>query len=142
MVNYSEIRTFSSLAAAVFCLSFTGCQNESQQPSAAERALDELQSKYDELLKDKVDVPVDWATEDLENIGDWEYRVVDLAYSSSEDLQSQLNNFGNDRWEVIWLEKSPGGFLVVLKKPSISYLSKIPISELGRIVTGGSEGQQ
>ena len=142
MMNFSNMRSISSLAAAVFCLCVAGCQNESQQPSAAERALDELQNKYDELLKDKVDVPVEWATEDLENIGDWEYRVVDLAYSSSEDLQSQLNGFGNDRWEVVWLEKSQGGFLAVLKKPSISYLSKIPISELGRIVTGGSESQQ
>lgn len=136
------MQTYNSLGVVAMGLFFAACQNESSQSSAAERALDELQKKYEELLKDKVDVPVEWATEDLENIGDWEYRVVDLAYTSSEDLESQLNGFGNERWEVVWFEKSPGGFLVVMKKPSISYLSKIPISELGRIVTGGSEGQQ
>lgn len=135
------MQTYCGLGVVAICLIAAGCQNESTQSSAAERALDELQRKYEELLKDKVDVPVEWAAEDIENIGDWEYRVVDLGYTSSEDLQSQLNDFGNERWEVVWLEKSPGGFLVVLKKPSISYLSKIPISELGRIVTGGSEGQ-
>ncbi|HNP64375.1 MAG TPA: hypothetical protein PKH39_10620 [Woeseiaceae bacterium] len=118
------------------------CESDSSEPSTAQRALDELQSKYDELLKDKVYVPVDWAAEDLENIGDWEYKVVNLAFRSPEDLQSQLNEFGNERWEVIWLEKSQGGFLAVLKKPSISYLSKIPISQLGRIVIGDPDAQQ
>ncbi|MBT8082312.1 MAG: hypothetical protein KJP08_00650 [Gammaproteobacteria bacterium] len=120
----------------------SGCENESQEPSAAQRALDELQSKYDELVKDKVDIPVDWAAEDLENIGDWEYRVINLSYSSPEDLESQLNEYGNERWEVIWLEESPDGFLAVLKKPSISYLSKIPLSQLGRIVIRDPEGQE
>lgn len=141
-MKHNGMRAFYLASTAAICLCVAGCENESQEPSAAERALDELQRKYDELLKDKVDVPVEWATEDLENIGDWEYRVVELAYTSSDELQSQLNELGNERWEVIWLEEAPGGFLAVLKKPSISYLSKIPISELGRIVTGGSEGQQ
>lgn len=120
----------------------TGCQSESDESSAAQKALDEIQNKYDELVKDKVDIPVDWATEDLENIGDWEYRVVRLSYTSPEDLEAQLNEYGNQRWEVTWLEDTPEGFLVVLKKPSISYLSKIPLSQLGRIVIGGSDGQE
>ena len=133
-----------STIAGIMLLSFyvSGCQDENKESSAAQRALDELQNKYDELIKDKVDAPVEWATDDLENIGDWEYRVVNLAYRSPEELQAQLNEFGNDRWEVIWLEEAPGGFLAVLKKPSISYLSKIPISQLGRIVIGDSEPQQ
>lgn len=116
----------------------SGCESDTQSASAAQRALNELQSRYDELLKDKVDVPVDWAAADLENIGDWEYRVVRLSYRSAEELQDQLNEFGNERWEVIWLEESPGGFLAVMKKPSISYLSKIPLSQISRIVTGDS----
>ncbi len=130
-----------SMIVGVFLLVgvLSGCEGESQETSAAQRTLDELQAKYDEVLKDKVDVPVDWAADDLENIGDWEYRVVNLAYRSPEDLESQLNEFGNERWEVIWLEEAPRGFLLVLKKPSISYLSKIPLSALGNIVTGGSE---
>ena len=120
----------------------SACQTESQEPSAAQRALDELERKYDELVEDKMDAPVEWAADDLENIGDWEYRVESLSYSSTEDLAFQLNEFGNDKWEVIWFEKTPEGFLVVLKKPSISYLSKIPLSQLGKIVIGGSDGQE
>jgi hypothetical protein len=133
-----------SMLVATLCLVsvLSACENQSQESSAAQRTLDELQTRYDELLKDKVDVPVDWATDDLENIGDWEYRVIRLSYRSPEDLESQLNEFGNDRWEVIWLEEAPDGFLTVLKKPSTSYLSKIPLSELGRFITGGSDGPE
>lgn len=133
---------YAPAKALFLCLAAFGCESESQQPSTAERALNELQAQYDDLLKDKVDVPVDWAADDLENIGDWEYRVVSLSFTSPEDLESQLNEFGNERWDVIWLEKSPQGFLAVLKKPAISYLSKLPLSELTRILTGGSDGGQ
>ena len=124
---------FASLAA---------CETESQEPSAAAKALDDLQAKYDDLVKDKVDVPVDWAAGDLENIGDWEYRVENIAYSSPEDFAAQLNVLGNERWEVIWLDRTPDGFLAVLKKPSISYLSKVPLSEIGKYVIGISDDQQ
>ena len=140
MVSGKHVVLFASVVFLSYLLS--GCENESQESSAAQRALDELQRKYDDLIKDKVDVPVEWAADDIENIGDWEYRVVELSFTSPEDLESQLNEFGNERWEVIWLEDSPAGFLAVLKKPSISYLSKIPISQLGRIVIGGPEGQE
>jgi len=125
------------------CLApLVACETESQEPSAASKALDDLQAKYDELVKDKVDVPVDWAAEDLENIGDWEYRVENIAYTSPEEFAAQLNVFGNERWEVIWLERTPDGFLAVLKKPSISYLSKVPLSEIGKYVIGISNDEQ
>ena len=65
-----------------------------------------------------------------------------LSYSSPEDFAAQLNVFGNERWEVIWLERTPDGFLAVLKKPSISYLSKVPLSEIGKYVIGISDGQE
>lgn len=136
----SKLRKTIAVGIVAIPFVLSACQSESQEPSMAQGALDELQQKYDELVKDKIDVPVDWASEDLENIGDWEYRVVDLSYSSPDELEAQLNTFGNERWEVIWLERTPGGYLAVLKKPSISYLSKIPLSELGRIFTGGSTG--
>lgn len=104
--------------------------------------MDELQKKYNELVDDNIDVPIDWATEDIENIGDWEYRVENLAFSTPEELTSKLNELGNDRWEVIWLQRTPEGYFAVMKKPSISYLSKIPLSQLGKIMIGGSDGSE
>lgn len=133
---------FFLILSLVFFAFLAACETESQEPSAASKALDDLQAKYDELVKDKVDVPVDWAAEDLENIGDWEYRVENIAYTSPEDFAAQLNMFGNERWEVIWLERTPDGFLAVLKKPSISYLSKVPLSEIGKYVIGISNDEQ
>ena len=126
------------LPVAVCVLLASGCDTGTDEESATQRALGELQQKYDELVKGKVEVPVEWATDDLENIGDWEYRVERLSFTTPEGLTAQLNEFGNDRWEVIWLESTPDGFLAIMKKPSISYLSKIPLSELSRFLTPGS----
>ncbi len=130
--------------AATICLAhgLSACQPEAEEVSTAQKAIDELQKQYNELVDDKMDAPIDWATEDIENIGDWEYRVENLAFSTPDELASQLNGLGNDRWEVIWLERTPAGYFAVLKKPSISYLSKIPLSQLGRIMIGGPEGSE
>ena len=85
----------------------SGCETESQAPSAAAKALDDLQAKYDELLRDKVDVPVDWAAEDLENIGDWEYRVEKIAYTSPEDFAAQVVRLYRN--EALWNRVSEAG---------------------------------
>ena len=119
-----------------------GCGDGSPEPSAAEKALNELQSKYDELAKDKLDDPLQWASDDLENIGDWEYKVVDLTAVPTDKLEGELNELGDDRWEVIWVDEARGGRVVILKRPSVSLLSRIPLSQLGRMVIGGSDSEQ
>ena len=131
-----------STACIAVLLGLSSCQNESGEPSAADNALSDLQRKYDELVEDRVGDPVQWAADDFENIGDWDYRVENLPFTSAEDLALRLNEFGDEKWEAIWLERTPEGFLVVLKKPSVSYLSKIPLSQLGKLVIGGAEGQE
>lgn len=118
------------------------CDNAAERSSVAQDAFDELQKKYDELIEDKFDDPVKWAADDLENIGDWEYRVLIVAFDSPDDLTAEFNKLGNEKWEVIWMERSVEGFLVVAKKPSVSLLSQIPLSQLGRLVTGDSEGSE
>ena len=140
MVSKARILVIAGAALLVHVLS--ACQSEPQEPSVAQKALDELEQKYDELVEKKLEDPVQWAADDIENLGDWEYRVESLSYSSPDDLAEQLNEFGNDKWEVIWLERTPGGFLAVLKKPSVSYLSKIPLLGLTKIVVSGSDGQE
>ncbi len=138
----SKKRLVAIVALVTLAHALAACQSDPQEPSSARKALDELQAKYDELVKEKLEDPVQWAADDIENLGDWEYRVENLSYSSTEDLAAQLNEFGNEKWEVIWLERTPEGFLAVLKKPSVSYLSKIPLSQLGTIVIGGSGGTE
>ena len=118
------------------------CGRESDEPSAAEKALDELQSKYEELSQKELKDPVKWAAEDLENIGDWEYKVEALPLDSAEEFEAALNELGNDRWEVIWMEKNTVGYTVFLKKPAVSYLNKIPLSSLGRFVIDDSGSEE
>lgn len=136
------------LAIAVL-LGVAACDSESSEPSTdpstepsvTQKALDELQAKYDELVGDQLDDPTQWAADDLENIGDWEYQVKEIPFESNEELTAALNELGNERWEVFWIERTDDGFLVLLKKPSVSYLSKIPLSQIGRFVIGGSDSQ-
>lgn len=112
------------------------------EPGAMSKAIDELRQQYEELSRESLDDPVKWAAEDIENIGDWDYRVIDIPAGSAEDLEATLNELGNERWEAFWIERTTNGYRVMLKKPSLSYLSKIPLSQLGRfIVPGPGEGQ-
>ena len=140
MIRPTRLSVFA--ATVLLAHGLSACTPEAEEVSTAQKAMDELQKQYNELVEDKMGVPIDWATEDIENIGDWEYHVENLAFSTPDELAIQLNEIGNDRWEVIWLERTPDGYFTVLKKPSISYLSKIPLSQLGRIMTGGSDGSE
>ena len=117
------------------------CGSEVDERSATEKALDELQAKYDALREKDFDDPLQWAAEDLENIGDWEYKVETFSRFDPEDLEEALNKLGDERWEVIWIEKSSAGHMVLLKKPSVSYLNKIPLSGLGRFIIDDSPAE-
>lgn len=120
----------------------SACGTPADEPSAADKALDELQKKYDALTDGQLDGPVQWASEDLKKLGDWEYKVVEVGNVGTAELEKTLNEAGSERWEVIWIEKTLEGHVVVMKRSSISYLSKIPLSQLGRLVIPDSEPQQ
>ena len=110
--------------------------------SATERALEELAAAYEGvsgLLGEGSEEAVDRVQEDIENLGDWEYRIVDLSNASPEALETELNSLGNERWEAYWVEPSADGIRVYLKRPSISYLSRVPLSALVRMLAGGGE---
>ena len=139
----SLINRHTAIAAiALVVLAACGGNGESEEPSAAQRALDDLQAKYDELAGDRLDDPVEWASEDLENIGDWEYKVVDLSAVPASELETLLNELGNDRWELVWVDERGGEHVAIMKRPSVSLLSKIPLSQLGRLMFSGSGGDQ
>lgn len=134
-------RTFFLLGVACISLT-TGCNRDASEPSATEETINDLQSKYDELVEDKLESPVQWVTDDLENIGDWEYKVVDLSGAGPETLEETLNELGNDRWEAFWVENVRNDYRVMFKRPSKSYLSRIPLSQIGRFVIDGTGESQ
>lgn len=110
--------------------------------SATARALDALTAAYNDLTSRAGEggtEAVDWAQGDIENLGDWEYRIVDLEGLTAEEMQGELNTLGDDRWEVYWVADTPGGVRFFLKRPSISYLSRVPLSTLLRVLAGGAQ---
>lgn len=131
------------VALTVACLFIaTGCERDATEPSATASALDDLQAKYDELVEDKLESPVQWAADDLENIGDWEYKVVELSGATAASLEATFNELGNDRWEVFWIENERNSYRVMFKRPSRSYLSRIPLTQIGRFVIDGTVDNQ
>jgi hypothetical protein len=129
------------LIAATAVITATSCSQKPGEPSAVEKALADLQDKYEELRRERGDDPVQWASEDLENLGDWEYRIEEMPGRSPGLITTRLNELGNERWEVFWVQESDGGMRFFLKRPAISYLSKIPLSQLGRYVIGEPGGE-
>ena len=102
-----------------------------------EQALDELQKFVEEVRQRTPEDPVEWAKEDLERYGDWEYRVVTLAELEPDALEDELNELGQERWEVFWVERTDQGLSLFLKRPTVSYLRGVPFSEIGRAIPGG-----
>ena len=127
-------KTLSLLAMLAFV---AACGGGSESPGAADGAIESLQRKLDELTENS-DVPVQWAAEDIENIGDWDYRVMEIPDPTAEELEAILNGLGDDRWQAFWIERTRDGYTIFLRKPSISYLSKIPLSQLGKLIIPGS----
>lgn len=123
-------------------LALTACGSPLDEPSATEKTLNELQKKYDDLTEGELDDPMQWASEDLKKIGDWEYKVLEVGNVAAVELEQTLNEAGSERWEVIWMEKTLEGHVIVMKRSSISYLSKIPLSQIGRLVIPDAEPQE
>lgn len=99
-----------------------------------------IQELYETAREAGDDVPsnaYEWAKSDIEKIGDWEYRIVQLDADSDAALLEQLNALGSERWEVFWLERQGAEIRAFLKRPARSYLRLLPVSELSRLVPVG-----
>lgn len=106
-------------------------------------AVERLAAAYEELgelLERNPREAMQWAQEDIENLGDWEYRIVELDDTSPDALAAELNALGDERWEAYWVDPGPDGIRIFLKRSSISYLSRVPLSTLARLL-GGDSGQ-
>ena len=133
MKNY----TFRLAALLGVACIFTACYSEPGELPRPERVLEELQRIIEEVRQRTPEDPVDWAKEDLERYGDWEYRVVALAELEADALEDELNELGQERWEVFWVERTDQGLSLLLKRPTVSYLRAVPFSEIGRAVPRG-----
>ena len=126
------------LGFLTFVLSSTlGCSEKEpgtgDKRSPAAQAWKEIEKLYEKAKEEAGDTTpgdiVDWAKEDIQRIGDWEYRVVTVAAAGDDVLVERFNELGRDRWEIFWVERFQGGRLrLFLKRPARSYLKSIPLS--------------
>ena len=124
-----------------------GCASDPDLPASPDDRVAALKERVRELYQQAREsgqkVPKDaleWARQDLHRIGDWEYKIVDLPREVSHSRQARLNELGSERWEAFWMEPVRDGTRVYLKRRSRSWLEKLPLSELRRLVpSGGGE---
>ena len=121
--------------AALFagCSSPAGDANSPPENGAATEqstALEDIVDLYEEAMKLAPDDPVEWAKDDIQKIGDWEYRVVVHAKAEPAELEAVLNEYGAERWEVFWVSESLSKITFYLKKPARSYLRMVPVSSI------------
>ncbi len=72
-----------------------------------------------ESVPDKIP---DWVKEDLENVGDWEYRVVEAP---RDGLEATLNQLGAERWECFSVESHGKKSRLVFKRRKRSRLREL-----------------
>lgn len=143
-------RTGQRVIAVLTLVMLSACEKDGEpaptgdtvEPSLTEKALNDLQAKYDELAGDRLEDPVQWAADDLENIGDWEYKVIELGNLPVAEWEDEFNSHGDERWQMVWIDTTASGRVAVFKRPSISLLSKIPLSQLGRMMIGDSDTEE
>jgi len=116
---------------------------EPEKPgSEAEAGLTEqVRELYEKAKEMGADVPADlyeWVKQDIQNIGDWEYQVLELG-SGSQAVQARLNDLGNERWELVWVERDGEALRLYLKRPVRSYLRQIPLSQLLKMLSGSAD---
>ena len=124
-----------------------GCASDPDLPTSPDDRVAALKERVRELYQQAREsgqkVPKDaleWARQDLHRIGDWEYRIVDLPREDAQSRQARLNELGSERWEAFWMEPAGDGIRVYLKRRSRSWLEKLPLSELRRLVPSGGGG--
>ena len=102
----------------------------------------EIEEAYKKVKKTGASVPdnaIDWATDDIKKIGDWDYKVVSLVNDTPKKIESKLNEYGANRWEIFWVENIGNQKLLYMKRPTRSYLKHFPLRDLLKAIPAGQD---
>jgi hypothetical protein len=103
-----------------------------------EKGLKGAKEKYAETVGDGKELTgksKEWVLKDIENIGDWEYKVESYGPEQAKEIEKKLNVLGKERWQCFWVESSKKEKVFYFKRSKMSYLSKIPTGAILRIMT-------
>ncbi len=139
----------SGFLLLLLTVALAGCASDPDLPASPDDRMAALKQRvqklYQQARESGQQVPKDaleWAQQDLNRMGDWEYKIVDLPREDPESRQTRLNELGSERWEAFWMEPAGNGIRVYLKRRSKSWLEKIPLSELRRLWPSGAGGAE
>jgi hypothetical protein len=103
-----------------------------------EKGLKGAKEKYAETVGDGKKLTgksKEWLLKDIENIGDWEYKVESYGPEQAKEVEKKLNALGKERWQCFWVESNKKQKTFYFKRTKLSYLSKIPTGAILRIMT-------
>ena len=105
---------------------------------AYDKGLKGAKEKYAETVGDGKKLTgksKEWLLKDIENIGDWEYKVESYGPEQAKEVEEKLNALGKERWQCFWVESNKKQKTFYFKRTKLSYLSKIPTGAILRIMT-------
>lgn len=76
----------------------------------------------------------EWLMKDLENMGDWEYKIAAFGGKAPEEMEKELNQLGNERWQCFWVDNAGKEKVFYFKRTKMSFIQKIPAADLLRII--------
>jgi len=107
------------------------------EPAQTESVWEEIRKLYERAKDAGEQVPADvadWVKQDVQAIGDWEYRVVALPTADAAKLEQRLNEMGKNRWDCFWVHTTGGETAFMFKRPRRTYLKNVPLSDLLKLI--------
>ena len=84
----------------------------------------------------------EWMRQDLERVGDWQYRVLVLDGAGEAEIEEKLNEMGRDRWDCFAALAEGSSLRLLFKRPVESYVGAIPHNELLKLLRDRDEGEE
>jgi hypothetical protein len=132
------MRTVVALSTVFLALSPAALGQEAAPEAEPDTGLwNQILRLYEQAKESGERVPKDvyeWLTQEVQGIGDWEYRVVEMKEAGPAETEARLNELGAERWECIWIETVGRKTRFILKRPVKGYLGQIPLSELIKLI--------
>lgn len=96
------------------------------------QGIEKLSTISIDQAKTTVNKSLNLAKEDLQINGTWSYKVVKIEFSELESLENILNELGKEKWEMLQLIENNQNFILVLKRPNLSYIANAVKLAIGR----------